>query len=115
MACGDLLLILHHSQKPSNILINQNGTLKVSQRCYILHHVLTLQIGDFGLARVEGPRMTGSISTPYYRAPEIMLDVPVYGTSVDIWSTGCVLAEMLEGHPLFPSQNSMSNLITGYL
>lgn len=50
--------------------------------------------------------MTGAISTPYYRAPEIMLSVPLYGNSVDIWSTGCVLAEMLEGRPLFPVQNS---------
>ncbi|KZV93702.1 kinase-like protein [Exidia glandulosa HHB12029] len=44
------------------------------------------------------------------KAPEIMLSVPLYATSVDIWSTGCVLAEMLEGRPLFPVQNSFQQL-----
>ncbi|KAH7100119.1 mitogen-activated protein kinase hog1 [Auriculariales sp. MPI-PUGE-AT-0066] len=87
--------VVHRDLKPSNILINQSGVLKLA---------------DFGLARTEGRRMTGSISTPYYRAPEIMLSVPFYGNSVDIWSTGCVIAEMLEGRALFPAQNSFQQL-----
>ena len=47
--------------------------------------------------------MTGYVSTRYYRAPEIMLTWQEYTEKVDIWSTGCIFAEMLRGVPLFPA------------
>lgn len=47
--------------------------------------------------------MTGYVSTRYYRAPEIMLTWQEYSEKVDIWSTGCIFAEMLRGTPLFPA------------
>lgn len=51
--------------------------------------------------------MTGYVSTRYYRAPEIMLTWQKYDVAVDIWSTGCIFAEMLEGKPLFPGKDRM--------
>jgi serine/threonine protein kinase len=64
-----------------------------------------LQICDFGLARIQDPQMTGYVSTRYYRAPEIMLTWQKYDVAVDIWSAGCIFAEMLEGKPLFPGKD----------
>ena len=52
--------------------------------------------------------MTGYVSTRYYRAPEIMLTWQKYDVAVDIWSTGCIFAEMLEGKPLFPGKDRAS-------
>jgi p38 MAP kinase len=63
------------------------------------------KICDFGLARIQDPQMTGYVSTRYYRAPEIMLTWQKYDVAVDIWSTGCIFAEMLEGKPLFPGKD----------
>ncbi|KAJ9075278.1 MAPK protein hog1 [Entomophthora muscae] len=82
--------VVHRDLKPSNILINENCDLKIC---------------DFGLARVQDPQMTGYVSTRYYRAPEIMLTWQKYDVAVDIWSVGCILAEMLEGKPLFPGKD----------
>lgn len=53
--------------------------------------------------------MTGYVSTRYYRAPEIMLTWQKYDVAVDIWSTGCIFAEMLEGKPLFPGKDRTSH------
>ncbi len=68
-----------------------------------------LKICDFGLARIQDPQMTGYVSTRYYRAPEIMLTWQKYDVAVDIWSTGCIFAEMLEGKPLFPGKDRTSS------
>ncbi|KAI0652783.1 mitogen activated protein kinase [Trametes meyenii] len=82
--------VVHRDLKPSNILINENCDLKIC---------------DFGLARIQDPQMTGYVSTRYYRAPEIMLTWQKYDVAVDIWSAGCIFAEMLEGKPLFPGKD----------
>jgi len=82
--------VVHRDLKPSNILINENCDLKIC---------------DFGLARIQDPQMTGYVSTRYYRAPEIMLTWQKYDVAVDIWSTGCIFAEMLESRPLFPGKD----------
>ena len=66
---------------------------------------MPFQICDFGLARIQDPQMTGYVSTRYYRAPEIMLTWQKYDVAVDIWSAGCIFAEMLEGKPLFPGKD----------
>lgn len=82
--------VVHRDLKPSNILVNENCDLKIC---------------DFGLARIQDTQMTGYVSTRYYRAPEIMLTWQKYDVEVDIWSTGCIFAEMLEGKPLFPGKD----------
>ncbi|EIE88086.1 hypothetical protein G6F46_006183 [Rhizopus delemar] len=82
--------VIHRDLKPSNILINENCDLKIC---------------DFGLARIQDPQMTGYVSTRYYRAPEIMLTWQKYDVAVDVWSAGCIFAEMLEGKPLFPGKD----------
>ncbi|KAH1552137.1 hypothetical protein KXV92_008674 [Aspergillus fumigatus] len=61
--------------------------------------------------------MTGYVATRYYRAPEIMLTWQRYGVQVDVWSAGCILAEMLRGKPLFPGKDHVHqfHLITNIL
>jgi p38 MAP kinase len=66
------------------------------------------QICGFCLACIQDLQMTGYVSTRYYRAPEIMLTWQKYDVAVDIWSTGCIFAEMLEGKPLFPGKDRTS-------
>ncbi|KAJ5902216.1 mitogen-activated protein kinase Hog1 [Penicillium taxi] len=82
--------IIHRDLKPSSILINDNCDLKIS---------------GFGNARLQGPQMTGYVATRFYRAPEIMLTWQKYSAKVDIWSVGCIFAEMLCGRPIFPASS----------
>lgn len=85
--------VIHRDLKPSNILVNENCDLKIC---------------DFGLARIQEPHMTGYVSTRYYRAPEIMLTWRKYNEKADIWSAGCIFAELLLGKPLFPGTNHIN-------
>lgn len=81
--------IMHRDLKPQNILIDDKGNVKIA---------------DFGLARgftVPFPELTHEVVTLWYRAPEILLGQNSYTPSVDIWSVGCIYAEMLTGKPLF--------------
>ncbi|CAG8084282.1 unnamed protein product [Penicillium nalgiovense] len=82
--------VVHQNIKPSNLLINHNCDLKIC---------------DFGLAREQDHQMTGYDTTRYYRAPEIILTWQQYTNAVDIWSAGCVLAEMILGKALFPGRD----------
>lgn len=82
--------VLHRDLKPSNILINENCDLKIC---------------DFGQARLQEARMTGYVCTRHYRAPEIMLSWQTYNEKIDIWSAGCIFAEMMLRRPLFPGEN----------
>ncbi|KAJ5096874.1 hypothetical protein N7456_007595 [Penicillium angulare] len=82
--------IIHRDLKPSNILVNENCDLKIC---------------DFGLAREKDQEMTGYVTTRYYRAPEVMLTWKRYTYAVDIWSVGCILAELLLARVLFPGND----------
>ncbi|OWM66448.1 mitogen-activated protein kinase 7-like [Punica granatum] len=91
--------ILHQDLKPSNILVNADGHLK---------------IGDFGLARTtaqdDSQVMTGYVATRWYRAPEVLLASRNYGQPIDVWSTGCIFAEILGRKPIFPGTSSLNQL-----
>jgi mitogen-activated protein kinase 1/3 len=98
--------VLHRDLKPSNLLLNTTCDLKIC---------------DFGLARVADPEhdhtgfLTEYVATRWYRAPEIMLNSKGYTKSIDVWSVGCILAEMLSNRPLFPGKHYLDqlNLILG--
>jgi p38 MAP kinase len=55
--------------------------------------------------------MTGYVATRFYRAPEIMLNWQNYGNEVDIWSVGCIFADMLQGRPLFPGKSHIGQFL----
>ncbi|KAJ5618506.1 Mitogen-activated protein kinase HOG1 [Penicillium herquei] len=88
--------VIHRDLKPSNILIDENCDLKIC---------------DFGLARIADSTMTGYVTTRYYRAPETMLTWQEYNVEIDMWSAGCILAEMIEGSPLFPGHSHPDQLL----
>ena len=88
------LNICHRDIKPQNILIN------------IKNHKLVMC--DFGSAKIlnKGDKSVAYICSRYYRAPELILGRDQYGVEIDIWSIGCVIAEMFIGEPLFCGKDS---------
>ncbi|KAI8065939.1 kinase-like domain-containing protein [Gongronella butleri] len=90
--------ILHRDLKPQNLLIDRNGNLTIA---------------DFGLSRAFGVPLrayTHHVITLWYRAPEILLGSEFYSTAVDMWSVGCILAEMITLRPLFPGDSQIDEL-----
>ncbi|XP_067356381.1 mitogen-activated protein kinase 12 isoform X2 [Channa argus] len=87
--------IIHRDLKPGNLAINQDCELKIL---------------DFGLARQADSEMTGYVVTRWYRAPEVILSWMHYTQTVDIWSVGCIMAEMLQGKPLFKGNDHLDQL-----
>ncbi|OJD16823.1 CMGC/CDK/CDK5 protein kinase [Blastomyces percursus] len=90
--------VLHRDLKPQNLLINTKGQLK---------------LGDFGLARAFGipvNTFSNEVVTLWYRAPDVLLGSRTYNTSIDIWSAGCIMAEMYTGRPLFPGTTNEDQL-----
>ena len=92
--------VLHRDLKPQNLLINREGELKLA---------------DFGLARAFGIPVrsyTHEVVTLWYRAPDVLLGSRMYSTPVDIWSIGCIFAEMVNGSPLFTGTSEQAQLET---
>ncbi|MEQ2163748.1 Mitogen-activated protein kinase 14A, partial [Goodea atripinnis] len=89
--------IIHRDLKPSNLAVNEDCELKIL---------------DFGLARHTDDEMTGYVATRWYRAPEIMLNWMHYNMTVDIWSVGCIMAELLTGRTLFPGTDRILSLMS---
>ncbi|EOA16852.1 hypothetical protein CARUB_v10005075mg [Capsella rubella] len=87
--------ILHRDLKPGNLLVNSNCDLKIC---------------DFGLARTSRALMTEYVVTRWYRAPELLLCCDNYGTSIDVWSVGCIFAEILGRKPIFPGTECLNQL-----
>lgn len=72
-----------------------------------------LKLCDFGSAKklVKGEANISYICSRYYRAPELMFAATEYTNSIDVWSVGCVIAEMVLGEPVFPGESSVDQLI----
>ncbi|KAL2109378.1 hypothetical protein VUR80DRAFT_2544 [Thermomyces stellatus] len=94
--------VLHRDQKPGNLLVNADCELKIC---------------DFGLARgfsidpeENAGYMTEYVATRWYRAPEIMLSFQNYTKAIDVWSVGCILAELLGGRPFFKGRDYVDQL-----
>jgi len=91
--------IIHRDIKPGNLLVNSNCVLKIC---------------DFGLARVEEKderkAMTQEVVTQYYRPPEILMGATHYDASIDIWSVGCIFAELLGRRILFQAHSPIQQL-----
>ncbi|PPQ63706.1 hypothetical protein CVT24_004286, partial [Panaeolus cyanescens] len=91
--------VLHRDLKPQNLLINRKGELK---------------LGDFGLARAFGVPVntfSNEVVTLWYRAPDVLLGSRTYSTSIDVWSCGCIFAEMISGSPLFRGRDNQDQLL----
>ncbi|KAG8363343.1 hypothetical protein BUALT_Bualt19G0012600 [Buddleja alternifolia] len=76
-------------------------------------HTHQLKLCDFGSAKmlVPGEPNISYICSRYYRAPELIFGATEYTTAIDMWSAGCVMAELLLGHPLFPGESSVDQLV----
>ncbi|PON77211.1 GPCR kinase [Parasponia andersonii] len=91
--------VLHRDIKGSNLLVNNEGILKIA---------------DFGLATFYDPDhkqpMTSRVVTLWYRPPELLLGATIYGVVIDLWSAGCILAELLAGKPIMPGRTEVEQL-----
>jgi len=91
--------VLHRDLKPQNLLINRKGELKLA---------------DFGLARAFGIPVRSyshEVVTLWYRAPEVLMGSRKYSTPIDLWSCGCIHAEMATAKSLFPGANTQDQLL----
>lgn len=91
-----------HICRPRNLFVDKDCNLK---------------IGDFGLARVlptvepiTSAEMTDYVTTRWYRAPEVLVGYSSYSTSVDMWSVGCIVAELIQRRPLFSGSDSSEQM-----
>lgn len=93
------LHVCHRDIKPQNLLVNP--------------HTHQVKLCDFGSAKVlvKGEPNISYICSRYYRAPELIFGATEYTTAIDIWSAGCVLAELLLGQPLFPGESGVDQLV----
>lgn len=91
--------ICHRDIKPQNLLVNTET-----------HQ---LKLCDFGSAKVlvKGEPNISYICSRYYRAPELIFGATDYTQAIDVWSVGCVLAELLLGQPLFPGESGVDQLV----
>lgn len=88
--------VIHRDVKSENILIDSKGQIKFA---------------DFGLARDFvydiSMRYTQRVVTRYYRAPEVCLEDAYYSSKIDVWSAGCVFAELIAKRPMFPGKSDL--------
>ena len=89
--------ISHRDLKPENILMNDENVVKIC---------------DFGSAKILDQKLnTPYIVSRYYRAPELIFGNSNYTTTIDVWSVGCVIAELMLGQPIFPGESGVDQLV----
>ncbi|XP_059617557.1 dual specificity tyrosine-phosphorylation-regulated kinase 2 isoform X2 [Phlebotomus argentipes] len=88
--------IIHCDLKPENVLLKQRGSSSI-------------KVIDFGSSCYAHRKVYTYIQSRFYRSPEVILGLP-YGTPIDMWSLGCILAELYTGYPLFPGENEAEQL-----
>ncbi|XP_022911658.1 dual specificity tyrosine-phosphorylation-regulated kinase 4 isoform X2 [Onthophagus taurus] len=88
--------IIHCDLKPENVLLKQRGSSSI-------------KVIDFGSSCYSNQRVYTYIQSRFYRSPEVILGL-TYGTAIDMWSLGCILAELYTGYPLFPGENELEQL-----
>ncbi|PRD22813.1 UNVERIFIED_CONTAM: Dual specificity tyrosine-phosphorylation-regulated kinase 2 [Trichonephila clavipes] len=99
LQCLDVLFrsrVIHCDLKPENILLKQPGRSGI-------------KVIDFGSSCFENQRVYSYIQSRFYRAPEVILGGK-YGTAIDMWSLGCILAELFTGYPLLPGEDEADQL-----
>lgn len=91
--------ICHRDIKPQNVLVDSNS------------HIL--KMCDFGSAKhlIPGEPNVSYICSRYYRAPELIFGNSNYTTQIDVWSVGCVIAELMLGQPIFPGESGVDQLV----
>ncbi len=91
--------ICHRDIKPQNVLVNSSS--------------YALKLCDFGSAKklVSGEPNISYICSRYYRAPELIFGATEYTPQIDVWSTGCVIAELVLGQPIFPGESASDQLV----
>jgi serine/threonine protein kinase len=104
--CGDFSL--KHIEDDYHFLLHVQVIINFSLNYFLF------QICDFGLARIEEPdeniHMTQEVVTQYYRAPELLMGAKHYSYSVDVWSVGCIFAELLGRRILFQAQSPIQQV-----
>lgn len=90
------LRIIHCDLKPENILLRHPSKSAIT-------------VIDFGSSCFEDEKVYTYIQSRFYRSPEVMLGLP-YSTAIDMWSLGCILAELYTGYPLFPGENEQEQI-----
>lgn len=88
--------VVHCDMKPENILLKSGSKS-------------TVKVIDFGSSCFENQRLYTYIQSRFYRAPEVMLGIP-YTTAIDMWSLGCILAELANGYPIFPGESEVEQM-----
>jgi len=88
--------IIHCDLKPENILLQEKGKSKI-------------KLIDFGSSCFESKKLYTYIQSRFYRAPEIMLGIS-YTTAIDMWSLGCIVAELYSGFPIFPGESEAEQM-----
>uniref|UniRef100_A0A1A8DUA9 dual-specificity kinase n=1 Tax=Nothobranchius kadleci TaxID=1051664 RepID=A0A1A8DUA9_NOTKA len=88
--------IIHCDLKPENILLSQRGPGNI-------------KVVDFGSSCYETQRVYTYIQSRFYRSPEVILGHP-YSMAIDMWSLGCILAELYTGYPLFPGESEVEQI-----
>jgi serine/threonine protein kinase len=94
--------VIHRDLKPRNLLVNSNCDLKICD--------LGLARCDFTTLNRQTAAMTDYVATRWYRAPEVILTWEKYTKAIDMWSVGCIFAELMGRQPIFPGIDSSNQI-----